>query len=69
MYSYGENPQYPKDIPDGELLLALENGKRLHCPDDCPLQVYQLMLSCWNSDSHLRPTFTQLKHSIEEINQ
>jgi hypothetical protein len=69
MYSYCESAPYSKDIPDSKLLQALESGKRLHCPDDCPLQVYQLMLSCWNSDSHLRPTFTQLKHLIEEINQ
>ena len=69
MYSFGEYPQFAKKIDDSELLQALEATVRLPLPDDCPLKVYQIMLSCWQKDSHLRPTFSQLKESIKEIPQ
>ena len=69
MYSFGEYPQFSTKIDDSELLHALESNIRLPMPKDCPLKVYQIMLSCWQKDSHLRPTFSQLKQSIEEIPQ
>lgn len=66
MYSYGAVPQFKQKISDSDLLQALEANIRLPLPDDCPLKVYQIMISCWNKDSHLRPSFSQLKESIEE---
>ena len=73
MYSYGEHPQYvdqdKQNIRDSELLQALEKGIRLSLPELCPLQAYQIMLNCWQKDSHLRPTFSQLNDLIKEIPQ
>ncbi|XP_054160186.1 tyrosine-protein kinase JAK2-like [Oppia nitens] len=73
MYSFGDNPQLRSHnddmIGDSELTQALEKGLRLCLPADCPLQVYQIMMSCWQKDSHLRPSFTQLKNLIKEIPQ
>lgn len=69
MYSYGENPIYPGDVADSELLETLERGLRLECPTDCPLAIYQTMHMCWRADSHQRPSFSELKAHIEETRE
>lgn len=69
MYSFGSVPQFKPKVSDLDLCQALEANIRLPSPDDCPLKVYQLMLSCWQKDSHSRPSFTQLRESIEELAQ
>ena len=67
MYSYGENPVYPENVPDGQLLEAIESGKRLHCPNECSTEMYQLMLKCWRLESNERLSFTEIKQSIQKL--
>ncbi|RWS17732.1 tyrosine-protein kinase JAK2-like protein, partial [Dinothrombium tinctorium] len=67
MYSYGEDPCYSEESPDSLLLYLLESGKRLACPKECPLEVYQIMLNCWKDDPKERPDFSALKHAIIEL--
>ncbi|XP_072420528.1 non-receptor tyrosine-protein kinase TYK2 [Chiloscyllium punctatum] len=42
------------------LIELLERGQRLPCPKSCPLEVYQLMNKCWESDPVRRPPFQEL---------
>lgn len=36
-------------------------GERLHHPESCPPDVYQLMLQCWDKNPSERPTFAAIK--------
>lgn len=72
MFSLGEDPQLPSlkehSTDQAMLLAALENGERLPCPSECPQQIYvELMLPCWNCESHFRPTFTCLSLTISQL--
>nr|DBA22050.1 TPA: hypothetical protein GDO54_013125 [Pyxicephalus adspersus] len=57
---------YPA-INNSELLQYLRKGKRMSAPKDCSEKIYQIMLECWNADPHKRPTFSELKVSIDNL--
>lgn len=38
----------------------MESGQRLERPEDCPDEIYQVMLDCWAYSPDLRPTFGKL---------
>ncbi|XP_025075484.1 tyrosine-protein kinase hopscotch [Pogonomyrmex barbatus] len=70
VFSYGVDPQLPnKEITNTtELLKALKEGYRLPCPKDCDARIYkELMLSCWEEDSHKRPVFATLYENIKRL--
>jgi serine/threonine protein kinase len=47
----------------------LDRGERLAHPgeDNCPNELYELMLACWEEDPDERPTFEQIYVRIQEI--
>lgn len=69
MYSRGQVP-YGEETPGFKATEMINNGERLSKPNDCPLDVYQIMLGCWNFHPQNRPTFEFLikffrrKHDI-----
>ncbi|XP_076338482.1 ephrin type-A receptor 4a-like [Tachypleus tridentatus] len=68
MFSFGENPQID-GVKDNELAEALNQGKRLCCPKNCPVYVYRLMLSCWQGESQERPDFSSIRNQIEDLKE
>jgi len=40
-------------------------GYRLPLPTNCPKEIYQWMLDCWNNEAEKRPSFQQLYERIE----
>ncbi|XP_004347041.2 protein tyrosine kinase [Capsaspora owczarzaki ATCC 30864] len=58
IYSYGAAPF--KDIPPFEVIDLVDKGKRLDQPAACSLQIYSLMLKCWEADPTLRPSFDDI---------
>ncbi|PAA83144.1 hypothetical protein BOX15_Mlig021893g2 [Macrostomum lignano] len=50
-----------------ETLTAVENGYRMPRPADCPQALYDLMLSCWNVQPDLRPTFAFLQANFDDF--
>ncbi|XP_023229778.1 tyrosine-protein kinase JAK2-like [Centruroides sculpturatus] len=66
MFSYGKNPIIP-GISDTKLAEALQKGTRLCCPESCPVEIYRLMIECWDSDSHKRPSFSDIREQIEDL--
>lgn len=58
MYSFGNQPY--GDRKGAQAIKAIDEGERLLCPEDCPLDVYNVMLKCWEYDAERRPTFSEL---------
>ena len=42
-------------------------GYRMPQPEECPAEVYKLMLLCWNTSPEDRPNFGQILEQIEGI--
>lgn len=64
----GKDPTYPGEVKDEHLLDVLEQGIRLQCPDECPLEIYSVMLACWKEEG-VRPSFTILKQKFDMLKQ
>ena len=50
-----------------EIRDLLLRGERLARPSRCPLDMYEVMLECWEPDPHERPTFTVLVQRLESV--
>lgn len=50
-----------------ETIEKLDSGWRLPQPANCPDVIYKLMLSCWNEDSHARPTMKEILSIIDNL--
>uniref|UniRef100_A0A914Q045 receptor protein-tyrosine kinase n=1 Tax=Panagrolaimus davidi TaxID=227884 RepID=A0A914Q045_9BILA len=60
--SFGERPYW--DWTNHKVINEIHAGYRLPCPMDCPQELHSLMLACWQSDRHKRPTFIQLVNKL-----
>ncbi|CAK1602261.1 unnamed protein product [Parnassius mnemosyne] len=58
MFSYGKQPY--GDMRGTEAIQLVESGQRLEKPENCPDEIYQVMLDCWAYSPDLRPTFSKL---------
>lgn len=50
-----------------EVIQNLERGYRMPPPDNCPDELYKLMLQCWKDIPEQRPTFEYLKAVLEDF--
>uniref|UniRef100_A0A5S6QAI1 Protein kinase domain-containing protein n=1 Tax=Trichuris muris TaxID=70415 RepID=A0A5S6QAI1_TRIMR len=57
------------NVPDKEILLYLESGKRLEKPVCCSDAIYQLMMQCWSELPEDRPSFLRMQEMMKEITQ
>ncbi|KAM9003541.1 tyrosine-protein kinase FRK isoform 2-T2 [Sarcophilus harrisii] len=62
--TYGKMP-YP-GMTGMQVIQKLDQNYRLPQPDNCPLELYNIMLQCWNVDPKDRPTFESLHLSLED---
>jgi hypothetical protein len=63
IWSQGRLP-YP-GMTNQVVIAQVLDGHRMTPPDaDCPVAVYETMLSCWHADYNQRLTFTALKASL-----
>ncbi|KAL0901330.1 hypothetical protein ABMA27_006613 [Loxostege sticticalis] len=58
MFSFGKQPY--GDVRGVEAIQIVESGQRLERPEDCPDEIYQVMLDCWAYCPDARPTFGKL---------
>ncbi len=54
-------------MSNAEATEKILSGYRMPPPPDCPPEIYELMLQCWQRDPSLRPSFKQLSTSLDEI--
>ncbi|XP_059050992.1 tyrosine-protein kinase Shark [Achroia grisella] len=58
MFSYGKQPY--GEMKGTEAIQLVESGKRLERPENCPDEIYNVMLDCWAYNPDQRPTFSKL---------
>uniref|UniRef100_T1DCI5 receptor protein-tyrosine kinase n=1 Tax=Cupiennius salei TaxID=6928 RepID=T1DCI5_CUPSA len=51
-------------VPPERLFTLLQSGHRLEKPQNCPVDVYLLMLECWSATPEDRPTFSNLVRDL-----
>ncbi|XP_066479837.1 tyrosine-protein kinase Blk [Tiliqua scincoides] len=65
IFTYGRCP-YPA-MTNSEVIQSLELGYRMPRPDFCPLELYALMVKCWQDNPEERPTFEYLQFILEDF--
>ncbi|XP_051550100.1 megakaryocyte-associated tyrosine-protein kinase-like isoform X2 [Myxocyprinus asiaticus] len=64
IFSYGRQP-YPK-MSVSEVRECVDQGYRMEPPDECPPDIYIIMISCWNTEPKKRPSFHKLRDRLEK---
>ncbi|CAB3994735.1 fibroblast growth factor receptor 2-like isoform X1 [Paramuricea clavata] len=65
IFTLGGSP-YP-GIPVQKLFELLKSGYRMEKPQNCPLQIYEMMLKTWSENPSYRPSFSQLEQELERM--
>ena len=58
IFSFGIQPYYT--MSNEEVVQYVRDGNWMKCPDDCPSELYDLMLDCWAMEPSDRPTAAEL---------
>ncbi|CAO4385179.1 unnamed protein product [Caenorhabditis nigoni] len=66
LMSLGGSP-YAEIDPEDVYTMILK-GARLHQPNNCPDQLYKVMLCCWRVLSEERPSSEQVLHGLRDFN-
>uniref|UniRef100_A0A8C6V517 Tyrosine-protein kinase n=1 Tax=Naja naja TaxID=35670 RepID=A0A8C6V517_NAJNA len=62
--TYGKMPY--AGLMGFQVLQKLDQGYRMPQPVNCPLELYNIMLQCWNVEAKERPTFETLHWRLED---
>lgn len=49
-----------------QVIQKLDQGYRIPQPENCPQELYNIMLQCWNVEPQERPTFETLHWRLED---
>uniref|UniRef100_A0A672RYW9 Activated CDC42 kinase 1 n=1 Tax=Sinocyclocheilus grahami TaxID=75366 RepID=A0A672RYW9_SINGR len=65
MFTYGQEPWL--GLNGSQILHKIDKvGERLHKPEDCPQDIYNVMMQCWAQKPDDRPTFVALREFLVE---
>ncbi|CAH2222260.1 tyrosine- kinase Lck [Pelobates cultripes] len=56
-----------RGMTNPEVIDRIERGYRMPQPDNCPKELYDLMLRCWKDSPEERPTFEFLRSMLEDF--
>ncbi|XP_043369742.1 mast/stem cell growth factor receptor Kit isoform X5 [Dermochelys coriacea] len=65
LFSLGSSP-YPGMPVDSKFYKMIKEGYRMFSPECAPVEMYEIMKSCWDADPVQRPTFKQIVQLIEQ---
>ncbi|VDK49516.1 unnamed protein product [Gongylonema pulchrum] len=63
IYSYGRQPYEGYAHQDVIELISVRS--LLECPQNCPTNIYSLMVECWHEHTERRPTFSELYSRLQ----
>jgi len=52
-----------------ETIDKITKGERLPRPDNCPDNLWNLMVQCWNENPKLRPKFSQIAQTLKGLKE
>uniref|UniRef100_UPI0037E8BE2E muscle, skeletal receptor tyrosine-protein kinase n=1 Tax=Semicossyphus pulcher TaxID=241346 RepID=UPI0037E8BE2E len=67
IFSHGMQPYY--GMGHEEVIYFVRDGHILSCPENCPLELYNLMRLCWSTHSSDRPSFSSIHRILERMHQ
>ncbi|XP_004600353.1 muscle, skeletal receptor tyrosine-protein kinase isoform X2 [Sorex araneus] len=67
IFSYGLQPYY--GMAHEEVIFYVRDGNILACPENCPLELYNLMRLCWSRLPSDRPSFASIHRILERMCQ
>ncbi|XP_073334480.1 muscle, skeletal receptor tyrosine-protein kinase [Pagrus major] len=67
IFSHGMQPYY--GMGHEEVIYYVRDGHILSCPENCPLELYNLMRLCWSTQSSDRPSFSSIHRILERMHQ
>ncbi|KAM4808594.1 muscle, skeletal receptor tyrosine-protein kinase [Rhinophrynus dorsalis] len=65
IFSYGMQPYY--GMAHEEVIYYVRDGNILSCPENCPLELYNLMRLCWSKMPSDRPSFICIHRILERM--
>ncbi|XP_060099742.1 tyrosine-protein kinase Lyn isoform X2 [Heteronotia binoei] len=63
--TYGKIP-YP-GMSNSDVMVALQRGYRMPRMDGCPIELYDIMKTCWKDKAEERPTFEYLQSVLDDF--
>ncbi|MED6287115.1 hypothetical protein CHARACLAT_013163 [Characodon lateralis] len=63
--TYGKIP-YP-GMTKGEVMSSIQRGYRMPQPENCPSELYDIMMSCWKNKPEDRPTFDYIQSVLDDF--
>lgn len=65
IFSHGMQPYY--GMGHEEVIYYVRDGHILSCPENCPLELYNLMRLCWSTHPSDRPSFSSIHRILERM--
>ncbi|XP_052572929.1 muscle, skeletal receptor tyrosine-protein kinase isoform X5 [Peromyscus californicus insignis] len=65
IFSYGLQPYY--GMAHEEVIYYVRDGNILSCPENCPLELYNLMRLCWSKLPSDRPSFCSIHRILQRM--
>ncbi|VDK43539.1 unnamed protein product [Anisakis simplex] len=63
IYSYGKQPY--EGYSNSEVIELISMRSLLECPQNCPTNIYSMMIECWHEHAERRPTFSELHSRLQ----
>lgn len=51
----------------GEVISSIQRGYRMPQTDNCPTELYNMMLNCWKEKPEERPTFEYMQSVLNDF--
>ncbi|XP_041042779.1 muscle, skeletal receptor tyrosine-protein kinase [Carcharodon carcharias] len=67
IFSSGMQPYY--GMAHEEVIYYVRDGNILSCPENCPLELYNLMRLCWSNMPSDRPSFASIHRILERMHE
>ena len=64
VFAVGATPY--TDMSVDEVMLAVPRGHRMQRPALCPMDMYDVLMRCWQLEGVARPDFARVRQDIEE---
>uniref|UniRef100_A0A8C7ICF0 receptor protein-tyrosine kinase n=1 Tax=Oncorhynchus kisutch TaxID=8019 RepID=A0A8C7ICF0_ONCKI len=67
IFSHGMQPYY--GMAHEEVIYYVRDGHILACPENCPVELFNLMRLCWSGHPTDRPSFSSIHRILERIHE